>query len=121
MTISELLPVIFLTLAASSPIVISLPLPILKTWPIAWGSSIKATIALTTSPTYVKLRDCVPSPKTVIGCPASACRTKFGITIPYCPVCLGPTVLNKRTTITGSLRSFQYARARNSSIILLHA
>ena len=50
-TISELLPVIFLTLAASSPIVISSPLPMLKTCPMARGSSIKATIALTTSPT----------------------------------------------------------------------
>ena len=35
-------------------------------------------------------RDCVPSPKTVIGSPASACRTKFGITMPYRPLCRGP-------------------------------
>ena len=52
-------------------------------------------------------RDCVPSPKTVIGSPASAWRTKFGITMPYCPVWRGPTVLKKRTMMTGSLRSFQ--------------
>ena len=38
---------------------------------------------------------------------ASACRTNVGSTIPYCPVCRGPTVLNRRTTITGSFRSFQ--------------
>ena len=37
--------------SARSPIVISLPLPMLKTWPTARGSSIKATIARTTSPT----------------------------------------------------------------------
>ena len=49
----------------------------------------------------------MPSPKTVIGSPASACLTKFGITMPYRPVCRGPTVLKKRTMMTGSLRSFQ--------------
>jgi hypothetical protein len=47
------------------------------------------------------LRDCVPSPNTVIGSFASACRTKVGTTMPYCPVCRGPTVLKKRITITG--------------------
>src|SRR6266850_2593029 len=41
--------------------------------------------------------------------------------MPYCPVWRGPTVLKRRTMITGSLRSFQYASARNSSIALLHA
>ena len=46
--------------------------------------------APTTSATWVKERDCVPSPNTVIGSPASAWRTKFGITMPYCPVCRGP-------------------------------
>ena len=35
------------------------------------------------------------------------CLTKFGMTMPYVPVCRGPTVLKKRTMITGSLRSFQ--------------
>ena len=38
--------------------------------------------APTTSPTWQKLRVCVPSPCTVIGWPASAWRTKFGITMP---------------------------------------
>ena len=37
---------------------------------------------LTTSPTYVNDRVCVPSPYTVIGSPASAWRTKFGMTMP---------------------------------------
>ena len=48
---ADVLPVISLIRAARSPIVISWPLPMLKTWPIARGSSIKATMALTTSPT----------------------------------------------------------------------
>ena len=55
----------------------------------------------------MKLRGCVPSPKTVIGWPASACRTNVGITMPYWPVWRGPTVLKSRTTITGSFFSFQ--------------
>src|SRR5436190_18832628 len=56
-----------------------------------------------------------------MGCPNSACLTKVGSTMPYCPVCRGPTVLNRRTMTTGSFFSFQYASARNSSINLLHA
>src|SRR6267142_5095199 len=107
--------------SASFSIVTSCVLPMLMTWPIAFGSCTSFTSAPTTSLTCVKARDCVPSPKTVIGSPASACRTKLGMTIPYWPVWRGPTVLKKRTTITGSLRSFQYASARNSSIALLHA
>ena len=91
------------------------------TWPIACGSPTSLISAPTTSATWVKARDCVPSPNTVIGSPASAWRTKFGMTIPYCPVWRGPTVLKKRTMMTGSFRSFQYASARNSSIALLHA
>ena len=39
-----------------------------------------------------------------------------GITIPYRPVCLGPTILKNLTTETGSPLSFQYANPRNSSI-----
>src|SRR5262245_10729369 len=93
----------------------------LNTPPTARGSPASLMSASTTSPTYVKLRVCLPSPNTVIGCPASACLTKVGSTIPYCPVCRGPTVLNSRTMIIGSLRSFQYASARNSSISLLQA
>ena len=81
--------------------------PMLKTCPIARGSASSLTRASTTSPTYVKLRDWVPSPCTVIGCPASACRTKLGITMPYWPLCLGPTVLKKRTMTIGSFFSFQ--------------
>ncbi len=41
--------------------------------------------------------------------------------MPYCPVWRGPTVLKKRTMMTGSFFSFQYASARNSSIALLQA
>src|SRR5262249_24424869 len=115
------LPVISLMRRARVLIEIFFPFPVLKTSPTARGSLIKATTTFTTSPTYVKLRDCVPSPHTVMGWFGSACRTKVRTTIPYCPVCRGPTVLKKRTTMTGSLRSFQYASARNSSIILLHA
>ena len=37
----------------------------------------------------------------------SAWRTKLGMTMPYCPVCLGPTVLKRRTMMTGSFFSFQ--------------
>ena len=37
-----------------------------------------------------------PVPKTVSGSPASACRTNRGMTIPYRPVCRGPTVLKNR-------------------------
>ncbi len=44
------LPVSSLIRSASARIEISLPLPMLKTWPTARGSSIKATIARTTSP-----------------------------------------------------------------------
>ena len=51
----------------------------------------------------MKLRDCVPSPNTVIGSPASAWRTKVGTTIPYWPVCRGPTVLKNRTMIDRQL------------------
>ena len=77
--------------------------------------------ARTTSLTCVKQRDCVPSPYTVMGSPASAWRTKFGMTIPYMPVCRGPTVLKRRATTVGCFFSFQYAMERNSSIALLHA
>jgi hypothetical protein len=55
----------------------------------------------------VKQRDWVPSPYTVIGWPASAWRTKFGITMPYMPVWRGPTVLKRRATTVGSFFSFQ--------------
>src|SRR5688572_9833971 len=99
----------------------SVVLPMLNTSPTALGSLDSFTNASTTSPTYVKLRVCVPSPNTVIGWLASACLTNVGSTMPYCPVWRGPTVLNRRTITTGSFLSFQYARARNSSISLLHA
>ena len=52
----------------------------------------------------------------VIGRPVRACLMNVGTTMPYWPVCRGPTVLNRRTITVGSLRSRQYASARNSSI-----
>ena len=71
------------TISASFRIVISSLLPMLKTSPIALGSLTSFMRQPTTSPMYVKLRDCVPSPKTVIGSFASAWRTNDGSTIPY--------------------------------------
>ncbi len=41
------------------------------------------------------------------GRPASAWPIRVGITIPYLPVCRGPTVLNSLMTTTGSFLSFQ--------------
>ena len=73
------------TRSASFWIVTSSMLPMLMTWPIAFGSTTSFSSAPTTSATCVNERDCVPSPNTVIGSPASACRTKFGITMPYWP------------------------------------
>src|SRR3954463_10506861 len=119
--IGDLEPLRSRTRSASAAIETSSVFPILITCPIDLGSLTSFTSAPTTSATCVNERDCVPSPNTVIGSPASACHTKFGITIPYCPDWRGPTVLKKRTMITGSLRSFQYASARNSSIALLQA
>ena len=46
------------------------------------GCSISLASAPTVSLTWQKQRDCVPSPKTVSGWPASAARTKLGSTMP---------------------------------------
>src|SRR6266849_3579358 len=119
--IGEVDPLNSRTRSASFAIVTSSELPMLITWPMAAGSLTSFNRAPTTSVTCVKERDCLPSPNTVIGSPARAWRTKLGITMPYWPVWRGPTVLKNRTMITGSLRSFQYASARNSSIALLQA
>ncbi len=54
---------------------------------------------LTVSRTSQKQRLWVPSPNTVIGSPATACRTNRGTTIPYRPVWRGPIVLKSRTTV----------------------
>jgi len=39
--------------------------------------------------------------KTVPVRPATAASTNRGSTIPYIPICRGPTVLNRRTIVTG--------------------
>src|SRR5438034_1509877 len=85
--------------------VISFSEPTLNTCPTASPRPASAITALTASPTHVKQRDCLPSPNTVIGRPLSACWTKLGTTIPYCPVWRGPTVLKNRTMHTGTCRS----------------
>jgi hypothetical protein len=54
----------------------------------------------------VKQRLLVPSPYTVIGS-RQRLPDEAGITMPYCPVCRGPTVLNSRTTTVGSRFSRQ--------------
>ena len=101
--------------------VTSSALPMLKTSPRAAGVSISLMRAPTTSRTWPKHRLWVPSPKTVIGSPANPCSMNRGITIPYRPVCRGPTVLNSRAITTGSFDSFQWAIARNSSSALAQA
>src|SRR5205823_5147782 len=65
--------------------------PMLKTSPTASSLSINLISAPTTSLTKPKQRVCSPVPKTVMGRPDSACLTKVGMTMPYCPVCRGPT------------------------------
>ncbi len=65
--------------------------------------------------TWQKQRVCVPSPWISSGRPASAADTKVGMTMPYCPLWRGPTVLNSRTITQSSPRSWWYASARNSS------
>ena len=76
--------------------------PMLNTSPTARGWSIKAKRARTMSLTSAKQRDWRPSPWMVIGRPVSACLMNVGTTMPYWPVCRGPTVLNKRTITVGA-------------------
>ena len=79
------------------------------------------TRARTASCTCVKTRTWPPSPYTCSGWPASAQSTKRGMTMPYAPLCRGPTVLKKRPMTTGSPLLRWYARARYSSSALEQA
>src|SRR5471030_2065306 len=67
--------------------------------------SCKRTSASTTSFTRQKQRVCLPSPKTFSGSFFFAAAMKRGKTIPYRPVCFGPTVLKSRAMVTGSFFS----------------
>ena len=89
--------------------------PTLKISPLVEPSSSRPCNARIASATWQKQRVWVPSPWISIGSPASARSTIRGITIPYCPLCRGPTVLNRRTITQSRPRSWWYARARNSS------
>ena len=90
--------------------------PMLNTPPGARSHMAKRSNASTVSVTWPKQRDCWPLPNTRSGSPALAASTKRGSTIPYRPVCRGPTVLKIRATMTGNWRSAWKASARNSSI-----
>jgi hypothetical protein len=68
------------------------------------------------SSTWQNVRVWFPSPWISSGVPASAACTKRGMTMPYWPLCLGPTVLNSRAITQSRLRSWWYASARYSSI-----
>ncbi len=80
--------------------------PTLKISPDRPGASSSPLSARIVSETWQNERVCVPSPCTSIGSPASALRTKRGITIPYWPLCRGPTVLNRRAMTQSRLRSW---------------
>ena len=71
------------------------PPAMLNTRPLAPAASAAALVAATTFATYVKSRDCSPSPWIVIGSPARDRRMKSGTTAAYCESGLwrGPNTL----------------------------
>ena len=70
--------------SASSFTVAGRPAETLSIRPFAPGTSAARSVASTTLSTYVKSRDCSPSPKIVIGSARSSAPTKSGITAAYC-------------------------------------
>ena len=90
--------------------------PTLKIWPEMCVALISPATARIVSWTWQNERVCIPSPCTSSALPVSARSTKRGITIPYWPCCLGPTVLKKRAITQSSSRSWWKPSARNSSI-----
>src|SRR3989442_2951534 len=119
-TISEELQVTAFTCLARSSTVVSTSCPTLNTSPTAPAHSASFISAQTTSLMYGKLRDCLPSPNTVIGWPLRAWVTKVGSTIPYRPVWRGPALLNNLAQSTGSSTSFHKAQDWNSYVRLRH-
>ncbi len=105
----------FLNRSGSSTTVTSSLLPMLKALPTASGCALKAISAPPTSPTHPRQRVWSPFPKTVMGSPATAWRVKVGTTMPCCPVCLGPIVLNNRTMTVGNFFSRRYASAATAT------
>jgi hypothetical protein len=67
----------------------------LKILPLAPAASAARIVASTTFETYVKSRDCSPSPWIVTGSPAAIAVTKSGTTAAYCEygLCHGPKTL----------------------------
>ena len=96
------------TRSASSPIAIRSVEPTLKTSPETERSSMSPFKARIVSATWQKHRVCLPSPWISSGSSFSAFWTKRGMTIPYWPLCRGPTVLKSRTITQSRSRSWWY-------------
>ena len=76
--------------------------PMLKTSPIDFSVARRAKTASMASWMWPKVRDWEPSPWMVSGWFSLAAFTNLGSTMPYAPVWRGPTVLKKRSVVTGS-------------------